>query len=294
VKLAVIFTGGSSSKFWTLLANVAALVTILIPVITIATLIWVGTANVPSTILAIYVCLLTTVLLAFLLHQEAKYRHEARYAVAMIPARKAFNCLADLSWNLIEGDGSEQSFLLRLRESLGFVAEAFGLIIDHPCRVSVKMISAEAASTAGQDIRDIQVITLCRDNEEQEKIRATRDRIGNNTDFKKIFVEDALFFFCNDLPAQVKKGYQNSHWDEETFQSEKFDYRSTIVWPIGRSRLLNKQGTLKREIIGFLCVDSLATNAFSETYDVALGAAFSQALHLALHRFRAGNSPSGN
>ncbi len=292
--LPAIFSAGSGSRSWVFLSNVAVLITILTPAGTIAAFVWTGKANIPATILAVYVCILTTVLLALLLRQEARYRHESRYAVAMIPVRKAFSCLGDGSWNLIEGDGSESSFLLRLRESLGFLAEAFTLIVDNPCRVSVKIISSETAgSSSGQDRRDIQVVTLCRNSEEMEKARIVRDRIGNNTDFKNIFVEDALFFFCNDLPAQLKKGYQNSHWDEDVIRSEKFDYRSTIVWPIGRSRLLVPQGQQQaREIIGFLCVDSLATNVFNETYDVPLGAAFSQALHLALDRYRAGKSPS--
>jgi hypothetical protein len=39
-------------------------------------------------------------------------------------------------------------------------------------------------------------------------------------------------------------------------------------------------------VIGFLFVDTMATNAFRAAYDVPIGAAFSQALHLALHKFR--------
>jgi hypothetical protein len=49
----------------------------------------------------------------------------------------------------------------------------------------------------------------------------------------------------------------------------------------------------EREVIGFLCVDTLATNAFNETYDVPIGMAFAGGLHLALNRFRARQAASG-
>ncbi len=122
-----------------------------------------------------------------------------------------------------------------------------------------------------------------------------RDLISNNTDFRHIFVENSLYFLCNDLPAQLNKGYQNSHWDEKLIQAGVYEYRSTIVLPIGKSRILNSQeGVPRREIIGFLCIDTQATNAFSATYDVPIGQAFAQALHLALSRFRSKRLNSAN
>ena len=39
-------------------------------------------------------------------------------------------------------------------------------------------------------------------------------------------------------------------------------------------------------MIGFLCVDTMALNSFNETYDVPLGSAYVQALHLTMHRYR--------
>jgi len=204
----------------------------------------------------------------------------------MIPARKAFSSLADASWTLIEGDGSEEAFLHYLEESLRFLAETFTLITDTSCRASVKMAMAVKADSDAKPDADVQVITLCR-NEPVEDSMRRRDLISNNTDFRQIFEENALYFISNDLPAQLHKGYQNSHWDEKLIQSGAFEYRSTIVLPIGRSRFLGMQpGTSRREIIGFLCIDTQATNAFNATYDVPIGQAFAQALHLALSRFR--------
>lgn len=221
-----------------------------------------------------------------LIRQEVRYRREIRYGPAMVPLRKTFVSLADASWTLLEGDGSEESFLLHLRESLRFLAEAFSLIANETCRASIKMTSASAIGDAPGRALDVEVVTLCRNTEEDEAPHLERDRIGNNTDFRQIFTDNDAYFFCNNLPAQLNKGYQNSHWDAHTIQTNAFDYRATIVWPIARSRRIDRRAPEQREIIGFLCVDTRSTDVFNETYDVPLGAAFSQALHLTLLRFQ--------
>lgn len=291
--LSRLFAGGAQTRLWRVLSALAVLVTVGTPLIVLVAFLLSHKANIPATILAIYVCFLVFALLFLLLRQEAVYRRESRYAVAMVPVRKAFGSLADASWTLLEGDGSEESFLLHLRESLRFLAEAFSLITNATCRASIKMTSANAIAGAPEGALDVEVVTLCRNSDEEEMPHVERDRIGNNTDFRKIFAENAAYFFSNDLPGQLKKGYQNSHWDEHTIETNAFSYRATIVWPIGRSRNLDRRAPQKREVIGFLCVDTPATGIFNETYDVPLGAAFSQALHLTLLRFRDRNRAQG-
>lgn len=287
MKLSQVFAGDTQTKLWANLSILAVLVTIITPLVVLVTFLLTHRTDIPATILAVYVCFLVFVLLFQLIRQEARYRREVRYAPAMIPARKAFGSLAAASWTLLEGDRSEESFLLHLRESLRFLAEAFSLITNETCRASVKMTSGSAIGDAPGSALDVEVLTLCRNTEDEDEAqRIERDRIGNNTDFRQIFTENAAYFFCNNLPAQLNKGYQNSHWDERTIQSKSFRYRATIVWPIGRSRNVDQRVLQQREIIGFLCVDTSATDVFSETYDVPLGAAFSQALHLTLRRFR--------
>lgn len=271
---------------WATLTVIATLVTVLTPIITVVPLITNRKSSVPATILSIYVCFLVIVLLALLMFQEVRYRREVPYAHAMVTARKAFTSLAAASWTILEGDRSEEAFLLHLKESLGFLAEAFMIITGNPCRASIKMTSAEVVGDSQNKDVDVEVVTICRSSQEVEQPHLERDRIGNNTDFKQIFVENSEYFYCNDLPAQLKLGYQNSHWDEKTIQSGAFTYRATIVWPIAHSKKSPNQAADRREIIGFLCVDTPATNVFNEVYDVALGAAFAQALHLTLVRFR--------
>ena len=286
MRVPLILAGRESSRLGVALSTVATLVTIFTPIAGILAFLRSHNSTIPSVILAVYLCFLVTLLLALLIMQESRYHRESRYAAAMIPARKAFSSLADASWTLIEGDGSEETFLHYLEESLRFLAEAYTLITDSSCRASVKMAMAfQPGGSNGQD-PDVQVITLCR-NEALDSPDNRRDLISNNTDFRQIFVDNSLYFLCNDLPAQLNKGYQNSHWDEKLIQSGAFEYRSTIVLPIARSRLLEPtKGASRREIIGFLCIDTQAINAFNATYDVPIGQAFAQALHLALSRFR--------
>jgi hypothetical protein len=286
VKLPRVFTGDTQTKFWQSLSILAVLVTIITPIVVLISFLLSHSASIPSTILAVYACFLVFALLFLLMRQEARYRREIRYGRAMVPIHKAFESLANASWTLLEGDGSEESFLLHLRESLRFLAEAFSLITNEACRASVKMTSGSAIGDAPDKAMDVEVVTLCRNTGEDEAPHPERDRIGNNTDFRQIFAENTDYFFSNNLPAQLNKGYQNSHWTERVIQTETFPYRATIGWPISRSRQIDRRAPQERDVIGFLCVDTQAVNVFNEAYDIPLGAAFSQALHLTLLRFR--------
>lgn len=272
------------STFWTVLSRVGVTCGIITSIVTIVALVLTGKKDAPATILAIYICIFSTLLLFLLLRQENRYRREVKYAPATGPMRRAFACVAEASWNLFNGDSSKEAFRLRLRESLQHFSAAFSLITDDTCRASIKLIRLpEAAQIA---LHDIQVFTLCRDDDENgiHEGQVKPDRIVDNTDFKQIFQDAAAHFFCNDLPSQITKGYRNSHWDERLIEAGEFDYRATIVWPIQRDPSFRVDKQEPQEVIGFLCVDTLTVGAFHRVYDVSIGAAFSQALHLALHR----------
>jgi hypothetical protein len=277
-------TDGRPSPFTTILANISAIITIVTPVASLVTIFLYQSSNVPATVLAVYVCLLTTYLIFLLLTRERRSRREVHYATAMIAVRKAFRSLADASWTIVEGDRSEVSFSLHLRDALQFLAESFSLVTDNSCRTSIKVITS---SGHGDSIPDAQVYTLCRSNDSERNDRQRFDRISENSDFRDILKDNAAYFFSNNLPKQLSSGYQNSHWDSRIISEEKFEYRSTIVWPIARARDTTAQPHEPwEEVIGFLCVDTLAIDAFNETYDVPIGAAFAQTLYLALRRFR--------
>jgi hypothetical protein len=294
-----------SSRASNLVGTLAAVVTILTPVVTVILIFVAGSPSTPATILAVYVCLVTTVLLwqlikldkihkQQLIEQEARHSQQlieqevrggrmSRYAAAMGTLRKGFGCVASASWTMLEGDGSEETFTEHLRHSLQFLAELFSSVTEQPCRASIKMTSWPNHGTA---IRDVVVYTLCRSDEEDIEYSPDGDLIRENTDFKRIFEENDAYFFCNDLPTELGKGYQNSHWDRATIQAQSFKYRATIVWPISRARARMAPPSKEREVIGFLCVDTPTINSFIETYDVPIGMAFAGGLHLALNRFR--------
>lgn len=157
------------------------------------------------------------------------------------------------------------------------------MITGTQCRACIKVIQA---ATEPVDSHDLLVSTLCRDNEGTEPPRHAPDRIGENTDFRQIFTENKVCYFSNDLLGQLNLGYHNSHWGENDIAKGTLDYVATIVWPIEHSNESAVEGQQRREVVGFLCVDTLAKGAFLKTYDTALGGAFAQALYLAIKRFR--------
>lgn len=125
--------------------------------------------------------------------------------LATTPLRKTYGCLANASWTVIEGDGSEEVFTQYLRHALQFFAEAFSHITDKPCRASIKMTSWP---NHGSRTSDVRVYTLCRSDDEQLEPASQYDQISSNTDFKQIFEENEAYFLCNDLPSEIGKGYQ--------------------------------------------------------------------------------------
>ncbi|MGI5499802.1 hypothetical protein [Lentzea sp. CA-135723] len=303
-------TDGRGSRTIAILTTSSAVVSIVTPIASVIAILLKPDSRVPAIVLGAYLCLLTTALLLLLIRNDRRHHNEiiaqerfhhdqvieqelrtgraSRYAPAMVPLRKAYGCLGNATWTMVEGDGSEESFIRHLRDALQFLAEAFSLVTDQPCRTVIKMTYVQVQ---GMHIRDPLVYTLCRSDESDaiepsEEVR-NGDSIRNNSDFRQIFEGNAHCFFCNDLPAELANGYQNSHWDSATIKSGDFRYRSAIVWPIARARPLGTQNHERREVIGFLCVDTPAVGAFNETFDVPIGTAFCGVLHLALHRFRA-------
>ena len=113
----------------------------------------------------------------------------------------------------------------------------------------------------------LEVSTFCRTSIETEIGGA--HPIKHNTDFNDLYQNPSQkWFFGNHLPAMAR--YSNTSPDWRT------KYRSTVVWPI-RRLTNNPQGN--PSLLGFLCVDSLRTKAFSEEYDYPLGAIVADALY---------------
>lgn len=143
----------------------------------------------------------------------------------------------------------------------------------------IKLIENSGVAT-GIDKEKATVITFCRSRNTDKKRKANDGvhqksiKIKENTDFYDILDEDSentnSYFYQGNLPQYDKalrktdKKYRNTTEDYEKY------YLGTIVVPIRvhKSHLYYVNENSGYDIVGFLCVDSLSTNAFrSEEFD---------------------------
>ncbi len=257
------------SPFWTATSRLVLILGLLVNLTTLLILVLTRGHSATEVILSTYVGILTIIFLVLLFRQQGEYHRKSQYGPAMVPFRKAFYSLAEASWNIFErNDTGRHVFHSRIKESLNYIAETFTLVTESSCRASIKLISFPISA---EDANDARVTTWCRDNDGSTRhSRNQIDRVGDNTDFSQLLSENETYFFHNDLPKAISQGYKNSHSTAETIQNQSFEYRSTIVWPIGQRSYAGVDNTDEFEVIGFLCVDSMAVNSFNETYDVPL------------------------
>lgn len=108
----------------------------------------------------------------------------------------------------------------------------------------------------------MELMTLCRsDKTLVESATELQERIPvhKNTDFKLIMVETYPYFAFNNLKnfeKETRTEYENTtdHWEKK--------YLATIVFPISKCISSHKEKE-SFEVLGFLCVDTLSTQAFS-------------------------------
>lgn len=259
--------------------------------------------QVEQAILAVYVCGLSLGLLVMLFFQSRRHasrlaRLDERFASQQEEYARKARVAASLTqwhtawWRLAEASasgrtGGATAFLERLEEALQAVAGAYGSVTGARCRCTLKEVYAPAV---GGRPAELAVRTICSSDVGPDANYIDRsadvrdvDYISDNTDFRTIFERKQAHYLCNDLVAELSRGYRNSHWDEEVIREQTFDYRSTLVWPL-RGRLPGGQAGW--EVIGFLCVDSVATNIFVEETDAPPGAAFSHTLYSAMRDYR--------
>lgn len=119
-----------------------------------------------------------------------------------------------------------------------------------------------------RDVHQMELITFYRSNagwSTSELERKERIKVVENTDFKHILVESYPYFAFNGLDnfeKVTKMKYQNSTKDWRK------KYNATIVNPISKFVSVQKSQE-KYEILGFLCADTLKTDAFSADYGMA-------------------------
>lgn len=164
-----------------------------------------------------------------------------------------------------------------LGDTLDYLCEILESITGKEIHGCIKLIENLHEQADGIDPKVATVKTFCRSKNTQPQ-RVSNDQVDNksikicdNTDFYDILDPDNTScnscFYCSnlkELEKQLKKSgkrYKNTTLDWEDY------YRSTIVAPIrvANKRLFFNQLTEGYNVVGFLCVDSMSTEAFRNT-----------------------------
>lgn len=223
-------------------------------------------------------------LILFLLFvwREVTYSRKARYAEAI---RTLHDCAHEIrdSYSAIEGK-NEELFKRSIRSSLAAFSSAFSIVTGASCRACIKVITHDDS----EDPPVFYTETLQRN----KKIPRTQNKdepakIEYNTDFNILFTtsDEENYFFEGNLVK--RRDYKNSNWpykhdEREAFlKDKKYKYVSTIVWPIRE-----REGDDAPKVIGFLCIDSMARNAFLRRYDIDFGATIADVLYPVLLEYR--------
>jgi len=191
-----------------------------------------------------------------------------------------------------------------LQKVLSRFAESFCVIVDAPCRTCIKVIAIiPPEGKTEEDIPENERIdrsyarTFCRDEATLQEIGSlpespTENPVPNNTAFRRLFEDAGLGCWTgNDLPH--KKTYVNTSmhkYGPVEDDSWPLPYRAAMVWPIrvitdqARPSVTPGHFTGQQDIIGYLAVDTVATNVFREYIDFHVGALLADALYIFLDR----------
>lgn len=255
--------------------------------------------DVPGKILAIELSIFFLVAIILLAAREFVYSRKARFAEAQTSIHNSLHKLRNC-WFSIQFGGLKDDILREISQSLEDFAFAFSLITGAHCRACIKDVYVDADRQGREEIgpRDIRVNTLVRSEDSvADELFAEPDWLVDNSDFEDLFAFPNLrCFFENDLIRRKRKGvYKNSHWTEERISRGDLDYISTIVWPV--RKILKTEVpdvepiTERQDLVGFLCVDSLARGVFRKRFDFWLGAGYSDCLYMVIKalKLREGN-----
>ncbi|MCP3940922.1 MAG: hypothetical protein GY710_05505 [Desulfobacteraceae bacterium] len=238
-----------------------------------------GKQAVITIIFAVYIFMIAVLLV----HREFVYSRKARYAETMRDFHECLHKVRD-SFHDVWCSGDEEISRLAIREVLVPFANVFTLVTMTRCRACIKIIKTKSENSQPQ----YHTKTFVRSNAKQLTTKQDKEsKIDDNSDFLRVFYKAKRCFFCNDLKKE--NPYLNSNWPnnpekrKEFIKKEKYDYISTIVWPIrGKPESITK----KPETIGFLCIDSLSTDVFMRKYDFDAGAIIADALYPLLKEHR--------
>ena len=232
---------------------------------------------------------------------RVRMEREARYSKAQGNFHKCIHNLRDAWFSLETGD-SKETVIRQLNNSIGAFAEAFSLITGQHCWAIVKELTFIPPADeslidpdSGQSDLGKQFLFVKTLFESEETVGrqgpSKTDRLYANTELGKLFDEWTRACWCsNDLDALFAKGeYRNNEWRGVPGNGDG-NFNATFAWPI-RKRLYSETPTLaplnvKQDIIGFLCVRTMAKHVFREAADRDMGAAYADAFYIVLKRLK--------
>lgn len=223
--------------------------------------------------IAVFVYVL--VLLLFLGYFIVSYSRKARYSEAMYCIHSAIHQIRDAHSYLehcrkapVEYEGAK--FEQMLRAVLDSVAQAFDIVSAVGNRACIKVL----AGSSGREFAR----TLCRDSasherhKDDDKQEKEKHLIDLNTDFHLLAKGEGRYFLSNDLRRYPF--YMNTSLGPDVHKAITWSlpYVSSLVFPIRLTKDASGSGVKGIKVLGFLAVDSAARGAYTERYDVEMGA----------------------
>lgn len=148
------------------------------------------------------------------------------------------------------------------------------------------------------DLENATLVTFCRSSNSDHNRNAyeTTSRpilLRENTDFYEVLSKDyeKIYFYQGDLVDYENRLKVNGERYKNSNPNWKDFYRGTIVVPIRieYDKLYHLKQDEAYHVIGFLCIDSMSTDAFTkqrEKYNVDLAFAYADVIYILLGQYR--------
>ncbi len=231
--------------------------------------------------LVVWMCIITTGLIALLFVQERRSKRRFAYSISLQSLHQVLHELRDAEAAILRHNAQQPELLEKIGVMLQSASQVFATVTGHPFRACIKQVHYLSpddgpASSAGENpglLRNLRVSTMVRDSTTGPKQGDDEYHfVDQNTDFELPFLRpyDHRWFCSNDLESLDT--YKSSSWGA----GKPKNYLAAAVWPIQKSGV---PGGDAQEVLGFFCVDTMSKDAFDPRFDFYLGAAIADALY---------------
>lgn len=257
---------------------------------------------------------LVCLLLFFLVIVSCKLRkyqdlNNVRMDVTSSSFYKAFKCSKNLYFDVMSGhklklfphDQLTKKYEDGLVEILNKLCEVMDTFTGKEVNACIKLITYPAdAKSNNLNVDNATLVTLCRSNihaTDRKNYESSKTEIllKDNTDFMQIIEPDVPYdyFYCKDLVKFKKKLNEVGQDLKNTNTAWEKDYKSTVIVPIRTEskrlyHLKTKDSSDEYDLLGFLCIDSKSTEAFTsknEQYNVSLMSAYAEVCYILLSQY---------